>query len=51
MIKSFKCRDTQALFETGNRRVFSNFLSVAKRKLTVLDTTNINDLRSPPANR
>lgn len=29
MIKSFKCRDTQALFETGNRRVFSNFLSVA----------------------
>lgn len=52
MIKSFKCSDTQSLFETGKSRVFSSFLSVATRKLTMLDTaTNINDLRSPPANR
>lgn len=52
MIKSFKCQDTQELFETGTCRVFNNFLSVATRKLTMLDNAvSINDLRSPPANR
>lgn len=52
MIKSFKCKDTQSLFETGQSRVFNNFLSVAERKLTMLnDAVSINDLRSPPANR
>lgn len=52
MIKSFKCKDTQALFETGESRVFSNFLSVATRKLTMLDNAvALADLRIPPANR
>lgn len=52
MIKSFNCKDTQALFETGTSRVFSNFLSVAERKLTMLDNAiTLADLRSPPANR
>ncbi|AKG09357.1 hypothetical protein AAX05_03280 [Moraxella bovoculi] len=52
MIKGFKCKDTQSLFETGSSRVFSNFISVATRKLTMLDTATIlADLRSPPANR
>lgn len=51
MIKSFKCTDTQTLFTTGKSRVFSAFLSVATRKLTMLDNaTTINDLRTPPAN-
>ena len=52
MIKGFKCKDTQNLFETGSSRVFSNFISVATRKLTMLDNTiTLADLRTPPANR
>lgn len=52
MIKSFKCKDTQNLFETGSSRVFSNFISVATRKLTMLDNAiTLADLRTPPANR
>lgn len=52
MIKSFKCKDTQTLFETGSSRVFANFLSVATRKLTYLDNaTTLDALRSPPANQ
>lgn len=52
MIKSFKCKDTKRLFETGYSRVFANFLSVATRKLTYLDNAaTLDALRSPPANR
>ena len=52
MIKGFKCKDTQNLFETGSSRVFSNFISVATRKLTMLDNAiTLADLRTPPANR
>lgn len=52
MIRSFKCTETQTLFETGSSRIFTNFLSVATRKLTMLDNAmSIHDLRSPPANR
>ena len=51
MIKGFKCKDTQNLFETGSSRVFSNFISVATRKLTMLDNAiTLADLRTPPAN-
>lgn len=50
-IKSFKCKDTQALFETGQTRLFANFKSVAVRKLIMLESADeLNDLRSPPAN-
>lgn len=50
-IVSFKCKDTQLLFETGNTRVFSNFKSVAERKLRMLSqAVLLQDLRSPPAN-
>ncbi|MFA9487179.1 MULTISPECIES: type II toxin-antitoxin system RelE/ParE family toxin [unclassified Moraxella] len=50
-IVSFKCKDTQLLFETGNTRVFSNFKSVAERKLRMLSqAVSLQDLRSPPAN-
>ncbi len=52
MIKSFRCTETQALFETGKSRRFSAILNVATRKLTLLDAAETLDfLRSPPGNR
>ena len=52
MIKGFKCRDTQALFETGKGRRFSSILTVAARKLTMLDAAQtLEFLKSPPGNR
>ena len=48
MIKSFKCKDTKTLFETGESRVFGNFLSVATRKLTYLDNAVTLDALSQP---
>ncbi len=52
MILSFKCPETQALFETGDSRRWKNILNVATRKLTMLHAaTELRDLRSPPGNR
>ena len=52
MIKGFKCRDTQALIETGKGRRFSSILTVAARKLTMLDAAQtLEFLKSPPGNR
>lgn len=52
MIKSFRCADTQALFETGRNRRFSAISTVATRKLTQLDAAETLDfLRTPPGNR
>ena len=52
MIKNFRCRDTQALFETGKSRRWSTIRSVATRKLTQLDAAvTLDFLRSPPGNR
>lgn len=53
MIRSFKCKHTEALF-TGKscRRQWQAFQAVAERKLQMLHrTTRIEDLRIPPQNR
>ncbi|MCB0110077.1 MAG: type II toxin-antitoxin system RelE/ParE family toxin [Caldilineaceae bacterium] len=52
MIQSFRCKDTQDLFEGGDPRQFRSFKRVAIRKLTQLDAAQTLDfLRSPPGNR
>lgn len=52
MIKSFRCTDTQTLFETGKSRRWSDIKAVAIRKLTQLEAaTTLAFLRSPPGNR
>ena len=52
MIKSFKCPETQALFETGKSRRWHTVLNVAERKLTQLHAANsLEFLRMPPGNR
>ena len=52
MIQGFRCKDTQALFETGKSRRFGSILAVATRKLAMLEAAHTLDfLRSPPGNR
>lgn len=65
MIKTFQCRDTQALFEGGNPRRFQACKAAAERKLQMLDSASAaerklqmldsasaaEDIRVPPGNR
>ena len=51
-IRSFRCSDTQAIYEGCSPRRFRNIESVAQRKLQMLDDAlELRDLRSPPGNR
>lgn len=51
MIQSFKCKETQAIFEGRNPRKFRAIASVAERKLTQLDAAQtLEFLRSPAGN-
>ena len=52
MIKTFRCKDTLALFENRTPKRFRSIAMVAERKLQMLDSANaVADLRSPPGNR
>ncbi len=51
-IRSFKCAETEALFEGKSPKRFRNIESVAQRKLQMLgDAVELRDLKSPPGNR
>ena len=51
MIQSFKCADTQVLYETGKSKRFASIKTVAERKLQMLDAASTLDfLKSPPGN-
>jgi toxin HigB-1 len=52
MIQSFRCAETQRLFETGRSKKFGSIAKVATRKLAQLDAAQtLEFLHSPPGNR
>lgn len=52
MVRSYRCKDTQALAEGQRVRRFVNIETVARRKLRQLQVAGrLEDLRIPPGNR
>ena len=52
MIKGFRCKDTENLFQDESVLRFQNIERVARRKLEMLEAAvELNDLRQPPGNR
>jgi len=51
VIKSFRCKETEAIFNGMGSRRFSAILRPAMRKLEILNAAEaLNDLRVPPGN-
>lgn len=51
MIQSFRCKDTQALYDGRSPRRFKAFVTVAERKLAQLEAAQTLDfLKAPPGN-
>ena len=52
MILTFKCKDTQELYDTGVNKRFASIARVALRKLDMIAAaTTVETLRVPPGNR
>lgn len=52
MIRSFRCKESQKLFETGRSAEFGTVTKVATRKLAQLDAAEtLESLKAPPGNR
>jgi proteic killer suppression protein len=52
MIKGFRCKETESVFQRRHSKRFSGIQRAALRKLLVLDAAGLlEDLRVPPANR
>ena len=52
MIRTFRCKDTEVLFEDTDVPRFRSIERAARRKLLYLNQAKqLNDLRSPPGNR
>lgn len=51
MIKSFRCQETQRLFETGKSRRWQSIRHVVEHKLVQMNAAReLRDLASPPGN-
>ena len=52
MIKGFRCRETEKVFQRRYSKRYNRIQRVALRRLLILDAADtLADLRSPPANR
>lgn len=52
VIRSFRCKETEQLFERQQSRRFGNIGTVARRKLRLLnDAENLDDMAAVPRNR